>query len=294
MIKCNSCQAISVFDEAKQAKSCEFCGASAIVDYDETDDVIRPEGVLPFQVSEPQARDLIRGWYGRLWWAPGKLKSKAMTDTVKGVYLPYWTFDAQVHADWTAQAGYHYYETESYNDSQGNRQTRQVQKTRWQHASGSLDKFFDDELVPASVGVQPDLLREIEPFPTTTDLKRYDPAFLSGWVVEQYQIDLLGAAQHSRETMEAKTNQLCASDVPGDTHRNLDVNADFSAQTFKHILVPIWLLTYTYGAQGYQVVVNGYTGTIGGKYPLSWWKIALAVLLALILIVIGIAVSGNR
>ena len=56
-----------MFDPAKQAKACEFCGASAIVDYDETNDVIRPEGVMPFQVSEVKARETIRGWYGKLW-----------------------------------------------------------------------------------------------------------------------------------------------------------------------------------------------------------------------------------
>ena len=70
-----------------------------------------------------------------------------------------------------------------------------------------------------------------------------------------------------------------------DTHRDLSVNADFSQQTFKHVLVPVWLLAYTYGSQSYQVVVNGYTGSIAGRYPKSWAKITLLVLA--ILAVIG-------
>ena len=118
---------------------------------------------------------------------------------------------------------------------------------------GALDHFFDDELVPASKGVPAELLRKIESFPTTSDLKPYQPGFLAGWVVEQYQIDLIAAAQHSREIMEGKTRQMCAGEVPGDTHRNLDVDSDFSAQTFKHVLVPIWLLSYLYGTKTYQV-----------------------------------------
>ena len=77
--------------------------------------------------------------------------------TVHGLYLPYWTFDAQVHADWTAESGYYYYETESYTDGQGRRQTRQVQRTSAGcRAAGSLEHFFDDELVPASRGVPTD------------------------------------------------------------------------------------------------------------------------------------------
>ncbi|MGV3531363.1 MAG: zinc ribbon domain-containing protein, partial [Chthoniobacteraceae bacterium] len=245
-------------------------------------------------IPETQIREKVRQWYASRWFAPNALKSRARTDTVDGVYPPYWTFDAQVHADWTADSGYYYYETEHFTDSQGKRQSRQVRKTRWQPSSGSLDHFFDDELVPASKGVPAELLRKIEPFPTTSDLKPYQPGYLAGWVVEQYQIDLIAAAQHSREIMEDKTRQMCASEVPGDTHRNLDVDSDFSAQTFKHVLVPVWVLAYNYGSSTYQVVVNGYTGTMAGKHPLSWIKITLAILAALILILIVALVSGGR
>jgi hypothetical protein len=78
--------------------------------------------------------------------------------------------------------------------------------------------------------------------------------------------------------MDAKIENLCAAQVPGDTHRNLQVETDYSGQTFKHILVPIWLVAYNYRASTYQVVMNGYTGAIAGKYPKSWVKITLAVL----------------
>lgn len=290
-VKCQSCQAITVFDPTRAAQRCDFCGSSALIPVEQSKAPIRPESLLEFKIPETQVRDTVREWYGSRWFAPNKLKSRALTDTVHGLYIPYWTFDAQVHADWTADAGYYYYETESCTDSNGRRQTRQVRKTRWVPSSGAIEHFFDDELVSASRGVNPELLRKVEPFPTTTDLKHYDPGFLSGWVVEQYQIDLVAAAQHSREIMDGKIEQLCASDVPGDTHRNLEVSANYSAQTFKHILVPVWVLAYNYGSQSYQIIINGYTGTIAGKYPLSWIKITLAVLAALIviLIIVGLA-----
>jgi len=287
-VRCQSCQAISVFDPTRVGQRCDFCGSSALVPVEQIKAPIRPESLLEFKLGEPEVRDIVKSWYASRWFAPNTLRTRALTDTVHGLYIPYWTFDAQVHADWTAESGYYYYETESYTDGQGRRQTRQVRKTRWVPSSGALDHFFDDELVAASRGARIDLLRQVEPFPTTTDLKPYDPRFLSGWVVEQYQIDLIEAARHSRETMEQKTQDLCAREVPGDTHRNLEVDADFSAQTFKHILVPIWLVAYDYGAKGFQIVVNGYTGSIAGKYPLSWIKIALAILAALI-VILGIA-----
>ncbi|MEO7760744.1 MAG: zinc ribbon domain-containing protein [Casimicrobiaceae bacterium] len=292
-VKCQSCQAISVFDPNKQAQRCQFCGSAQLVPYEQTKDAFRPESVLPFKISEGQARDTIRSWYGKVWFAPNALKSRALTDTVAGVYLPYWTFDAQVAARWTAEAGHYYYTTENYEDNNGRTQTRQVQHVRWEPAAGSLDHFFDDELVCASVGVKPALLRGIEPFPTTNQLVPYSSAYVTGWTVERYQIDLVAAAQNSRNQMEGELRALCAAEVPGDTQRNLQVESRWSKQTFKHVLVPVWLLTYHYGAKAFQVVLNGCTGRINGEYPKSWIKITLAVIAVLIVGIIVLS-SGRR
>jgi Zn finger protein HypA/HybF involved in hydrogenase expression len=293
-VKCQSCQAVSVFDPNRVSQRCDFCGSSSLIPVEQQNRLIRPESLLEFKLADTHVRDAARKWYGSRWFAPNKLKRRALTDTVHGIYIPYWTFDAQVHADWSAMSGDYYYETESYTDSNGQRQTRQVQKTRWYPTSGSLDHFFDDELIAASKGVQIDLLRKVEPFPTTTDLKPYDSRFLSGWVAEQYQIDLIAAAQASQQQMEVKTRALCDQQVPGDTHRDLQVQADFSGQTFKHVLVPVWLISYTYGSKVYQVVINGYTGAIAGKHPLSWIKIALLVVAILIGLLILLAIAGSK
>lgn len=292
-VRCQSCQAISVFDAERVGQRCDFCGSSALVPYEEIKESFRPESLLPMKISETQVRDAIRKWYGSRWFAPNKLKNSALTDTVKGAYIPYWTFDARVHADWTAESGYYYYETEHYTDAQGKRQTRQVRKTRWVPSSGSVNHFFDDALVCASRGVPSDLLRRIEPFPTG-ELVPYKAGFLSGWVVERYQIDLIAAAQTARQGMENEMERLCGAQVPGDTYRNLNVDCDFSGQTFKHILVPIWLLTYNYGRQSFRVLINGVTGTIAGNYPKSWVKILLLVISILAAVGIGLLIANQR
>ena len=121
----------------------------------------------------------------------------------------------------------------------------------------------------------------------------YDTAFLSGFVVEHYQIVLLDAAQRSQESMVRQLHDMCAAEVPGDTQRNLEIHPSFSAQTFKHILVPVWLLSYLYSAKTYQVVVNAYDGRMAGQYPKSAWKIALLVLLAIIVAVVFMMLAGE-
>ena len=292
-VKCQSCNAISVLDPARQAQNCDFCGSAQLVPYEEAKDAFRPESVLPFRISETDARDRIRAWYGKLWLAPNALKRRALTDTVRGVYLPYWTFDAQVHADWTAEAG-HYYTTSESVMVNGRLEQRQVQHVRWEPAAGSLDHFFDDDLVCASIGVHADLVRGIEPFPTGTDaLKPYSAAFVAGWLVERYQIDLVGAAQRARDAMNAKIESMCASQVPGDTYRNLVVHADYAGQTFKHVLLPVWLLRYSYGARAFQCVINGASGAVRGEYPKSPWKVALLVLAVLLVVLVVFWLGGK-
>jgi len=279
-VRCQSCQAISVFDSEEVGRRCDFCGSAALVPYEEVKDPFRPESLLPLKISASQARDLVRDWCRRRWFAPNAFAGKALTDTVKGLYLPYWTFDAKADADWTAEAG-------RYKDVVvGGKRERQVE---WTPASGSVSHAFDDDLVCASRGADPALLRGIEPFPTNA-LIPYDPGYLAGWTVERYQIDLVAAAGRSRRQMDEQLRVMCARQVPGGTQRNLVVRATYRDQTFKQILAPVWLLAYTYRGKAYQVVMNGVTGKIAGARPWSWVKLALAaiaILLALALLARG-------
>ncbi len=292
-VRCESCHAISQFDADRAAQRCDFCGSPAIVPAEDLRDAITPESLLPAAVPEPRVRDQLREWYRTRWFAPNRLKKSALTDTLHGIYLPYWTFDAKVDATWTAESGYHYYVTEQVRGSDGKLQSRQVRKTRWEPSAGALSHFFDDDLVPGTVGVHTALLRKVEPFPTLEDLKPYDPAYVRGWTVERYQVDLRQAATLSQGQMDEAMRALCGREVPGDTYRNLEVSSTYHGRTFKHILVPIWLVTYTYGPKSFQVVVNGYTGKMAGEHPLSWIKITLAVLAVVIVALVLFALASK-
>jgi len=285
-VRCQSCQAVSVFQANRVAQRCEFCGSPAVIDHQASEEAITPGSLLPFQHGEGQVRELLRRWYATRRFAPGSLKRAALTDTLHGIYLPYWTFDAHVDAQWRAEAGHYYYVPVSVRGPNGTTSVRMERRVRWVPASGRLQHFFDDLLQPGSAGVHAGLLRQIEPFPVH-ELRAYSPGYVRGWTVERYQIDLPSAARNAAATMEQQTRALCAGQVPGDTYRNLQVRAHYSGRTFKHILVPVWLVSYRYGRRSYQVVVNGYTGVVAGERPYSAWKIAgavLAVLCALLLL----------
>lgn len=283
-VRCRSCKAISVFDPGRVGQNCDFCGSPELVDYEEIQAPLRPQSLLPFKVDETRIRESLRRWFGSRWFAPGELESSALIDRVHGIYLPYWTFDAQARCPWTAEAGTYYYTQESYRDSQGRHRTRTVRHVRWRPSSGVVEHYFDDEPVPGTQGVDLALLRAVEPFPTN-DLVPYDTAYLSGFVVEHYRVVLIDAARQSRLQMERRLRELCIYQIPGDTYRNLEIAPQYSGETFKHVLVPVWLLTYDYHGRSFQVVANGYTGAIAGRYPKSAWKIFF--LIATILLVLA-------
>ena len=288
-MKCQSCQAISVFKPERVAQNCDFCGSPALVPYDEIKAPIRPESVLPFKLSQGDVRDKVHAWYRSRWFAPNRFKNRAFTDTIHGLYLPYWTFDAQVAAQWTAEAGYYYYTTETYRDSKGNSQTRQVQHTRWESASGALDHFFDDELVPASRGVPAELLRRIEPFPTK-ELAPYDAGYVSGWVVEQYQIDLVAAAaafarNDGREAAPAVRAADSRRHVSQSAGRGRLQRANFQARPPADLAPELSIRRQDIPHRG-----NGFTGAIAGKYPKSWIKIGLLVL---VLVILGLIIFSS-
>lgn len=290
-VQCQSCRAVMVFDPSRVGQNCEFCGSPALVDYSEIKSPIRPQGVLPFKVDRNRVRDDIRGWWRGKWFAPGKLSKAALVDTVHSLYIPYWTFDARAHCPWEAEAGHHYYVNVEGRDSKGNRVVRREQRTRWEAAAGVVDHAFDDDAVPGTQGLPMEILRQVEPFPTQ-EVVPYDTAFLSGHVVEHYKVVLIEAAERSQQQMHQALMALCGRQVPGDTYRNLRIFPTFTGRTFKHVLVPVWLLTYNYRAKAFQVIVNGYTGRIAGKYPISFWKVLLVALLVLVALVIVLSLQS--
>jgi predicted RNA-binding Zn-ribbon protein involved in translation (DUF1610 family) len=280
-VQCQSCRAVMIFEAGRVGQNCEFCGSPALVDYTEIKSPISPIGVLPFKVDRGTVRDSMRAWWRSKWLAPGALARTSLVDTVHSLYIPYWTFDAHAHCPWEAEAGHYYYVAVQARDAQGRAVVRQERRTRWESAAGVVDHTFDDEPVPGTQGIPADLLRQIEPFPTQEQVLPYDTAFLAGHVVEHYRVVLLDAAERSQQQMRARLEAMCARQVPGDTYRNLRIHPVFTGRTFKHVLVPLWLLSYSYGRRTFQVIANGYTGRVAGRYPYSVWKILALILLAM-------------
>ena len=279
---CGSCGARTAVESHVRSTTCPFCG-SPQVDTTEAVEGVRPESVIPFSVTETEAVTAFQKWIQGLWLRPNALQRLARLGTVQGVYIPHWTFDSLTQSFWSAESGTYYTETEWYTDSEGERQSRPVQKTRWEPASGSHRALFDDCLVHASRGVDVGLIRQIEPFHTEA-LVAYDPRFLAGWLAEDSQRTMRECWPDARTRMDEAIRNACIRKIPGDTHRGLSIRTRYLHPTCKLCLLPVWIAVYRYRRESYPCLVNGQTGEIHGKAPYSWIKVTFVVLIVLVLV----------
>ena len=269
-----------------KALHCVYCSMPLVIADAYKEDWILPGAVLPFQIKKEKSFVIFQKWVSKLWWAPNKLKKAALDPQfTKGLYLPYWTFDAQLFASYTGKRGEYYYETQSYRDSNGKKQPRRVRKTRWYAASGNVSGFVDDTLIKASKQKTGRIPNKIARW-NLKKLQPFNSGFLSGFVTEKYTIPLKEGHLHSKEVARDIATRWCKQDIGGDTQRVSSLDMNLSEETFKHILLPVYVSAYRFKGKEYNFFINGENGQISGTRPYSFWKIFFAVLVVVILILI--------
>ena len=277
---CPNCGAVVEIHGATHATECPFCATPVVLDTGTTRH-IKPQALIPFALTETEARKAMTAWLGSLWFAPNTLLEYARKGrAMNGVYVPFWTFDAATASRYTGQRGEYYYETRTVQVRvNGKMQTRQerVRHTRWYPASGHVAREFDDVLVMASHSLPARLGNELTPWDLGA-LVPYGPEYLAGFQAEGYTVGLAEGHGEARQRMAAVILQDVRRDIGGDEQRVHDVDTRWSEETFKHILLPVWMAAYKYNGKSYRFLVNGQTGEVQGERPWSIWKIAFAVL----------------
>lgn len=295
--KCENCGAEIELDEAEQATECPFC-ASPVVLGTGRQRPIKPAALIPFALDERAARKAMTDWLGGLWFAPNGLQQYARKGrTLTGIYVPFWTFDADTRTRYRGQRGDAYYETRTITvEVDGKRQKRQqqVRKIRWHRVSGRVARFFDDILVLASKSLPKSHTDALAPW-ELGDLVPYRPEYLAGFRAEGYTVPLDQGFDIARSVIERRVERDVRFDIGGDEQRIDDIDTTISDVTFKHVLLPVWMAAYKYRGRTFRFVVNGQSGSVKGERPWSVVKIALAVLLgALLAGIIGYFIAQNQ
>lgn len=294
-VQCQSCGALVTFVPPEVARQCDFCAVQIVAQPKLSHPILAPQGVLPFRLTQQQASSGLRQWLSSRWFAPNSLKHFAQPDAIHGVYLPFWTYDSHTTSHYIGERGEYYYTTETYyeRDAKGNRvlRTRQVRHTRWQPAAGTVSRWFDDVLIPASVSLPEHRLVALEPW-DLAELKPYDPAFLSGFKAQRYQVGLPEGFERAKQLMAGVIQSDVRQDIGGDEQRIHNIATYYSGITFKHLLLPVYAGAYRFNGRVFQIVINGRTGEIQGDRPYSFWKIALFVTTLLFVAMFVLLVVG--
>lgn len=288
---CPQCGATVQFEEGRRTTTCPFCDTPYVGEGEVAPDRFAPEFVVPFSVTEAQAREKFRLFLARGgWFVPGDVRTSA-TQPPRGVYLPFWSFSTRSSSRWSAQIGEVWWETVTEmrtvmvnGRATSQMVTRQVRRVEWYPLGGAFHQYHAHYLVSGSRGLPQTIADAIRPYPVA-EAVRYAPHYLAGWLAEEYSIEREEAARISTEVFAENERQDVAGFLPGDEQSDVDVETEFSETTTDLLLLPVWVLAFQYRDRAWRFVVNGATGKVWHERPVSGRRIAVAVLLGIALLV---------
>ena len=248
---CGQCGAHSLWPPGQAAARCPYCGSSQLMESQETEGLVDPQAIAIMQFDEASATQTIIEWLSKGWTAPDDLKKSARKSNLRPAYYPFWTFDGTLDIHWSCEVN------EGSND-----------RPRWMSRHGTEYEMFDDVLVPGLTSLTFKDLNKLGMF-NLKDVVEFKPEYLAGWPALTYNRPLAKATLLAREQIVKQVRrELHSRILPGQQKRGLNTGGvNWSDMTFKHVLLPVWIGSYNYKGQEYQVMVNGQTGKVAGDKP---------------------------
>ncbi len=273
---CPSCGAETVLGAATVTATCPFCGANYVTQPPQEEDIIQPETLIPFRVGEGQALAQWRTWVKKRHFAPGDFRKGRHVAEMKGLYIPYWTYDSVLYTRYRGYGGERH--TERYTvRANGHTETRTRTEIVWRPLSGEHRMTFDNIPCPATDKLDRRLLDQVGPYSLTV-LHVYDPAYLAGFLAERYSVGLGEGFAAVRQYMERSMVREIERCLGYDEYRGMQYQHRYEEVRFKHVLLPLWLSRYTYRGKNYLCMINGESGRVAGRAPVSVPRVLLAVL----------------
>lgn len=289
-VKCKSCGAQTVFEAFVVSDRCPFCGNSNIQEEVITTGIM-PESIIPFKISAEAAIGLYKKWLRGKWLAPSKLRKGINSQKVQltGMYVPCWSFDADTSSYYTATAGEYYYVTvytTQVRNGKTERVAHQERRTRWYPVSGYYAEDFRNYIVDSSVHIDDNMYSRIQPY-NLEALTPYKSEYLSGFKAERYSVDLKTGWETAKERLSELISRGIIAQINADEVKDLHFKTAYGSKKYKHILLPLWFSSFKYKEKIYGYMINGQTGRVDGKSPLSPWKVTALVIGIAALVGIG-------
>ncbi len=281
LVRCENCGAKEVVSDKTISHNCSFCGSNKIVEAKDLPG-LKPDAVLPFSITSKVAEQSYKKWIKGKMFAPNDLKKKAKLNSFNGVYTPSWSFDTNVHTDYKGTLE----KDENYRDSQGRIHTR----TKVKRVKGSRDDKYIDYLMSVGQKIDRVTFNKIQPF-NLKDLKVYSHEYLAGFVSNHYDITAKESWKSAKRYMTDDIKRKIVRYHHADRERHLELSQDFKDIKYSYFLLPVWVASYNYKEKLYNFFVNGTTGEVSGKTPVSPIKVALAIIFAVLIFALFIMIG---
>ena len=272
-LECQNCGAESTIPVEAMTATCPFCASNKVIHRDASQDILRPKFLIPFKIEEQVCTKIARKWLGSSWMTPRELRQVAKVADFVPIYLPFWTFDANATSNWQAEVGHT--KTERYYDH-SDREWKTRTKTVWRWESGQVQVPFDDVIIQGTRFISRLLLGRINQF-ILDELVPYEPSFLAGFQAQSFDISLENSWEESRSEMRESTRRVCINQASSSKFRNFSMGVDFEGESWRYILLPVYVASYVYDGRLYQALVNGQSGEISGQRPVNWEKVWLMI-----------------
>mgnify|MGYP001220212753 FL=1 len=206
----------------------------------ETREIHPPQALIPFVVGLDEVKTGLRAWFKE------KKVERPRVSPIVGVYVPVWTFDVGGEVRWHG---------------------RLRRGDDWVAVSGSKQLLLDDVLVPATDKLPAALLNILHSY-ASEGLVAYDARYLADWPAERYQVSLAEASLRARKQVVNGLRKRPYEVTRGEAVNDLTFNSSgMMVESFKLILLPVWMVHYQVAGGVYDVLVNGQNGGVVGQFP---------------------------
>lgn len=279
--RCENCGANTVLPRSTLATKCPYCSSPVVVD-EGNRGLIRPDTVVPFELSAEQAEHHLSVWARGKLYAPRNFRKGHKNLSIKGVYTPAWTFDL-------ATVTY-------YKGRLGKRRTRTVHRNgksytetyiEWFHVEGTVDDSFDDIYVSGNNHISTSDFNKLD---LTNQAKYavYRDEYLAGYIADNYTVspeDAFNLAyKKARNMIYNEIMRMYNADEDG----GLQLQTDVVSRSFKYVMLPVYVVSCKYRNKTYNQYVSGvYSKSdknkvkVSGTAPISPWKVLITVLVCL-------------
>ncbi len=259
LYSCNTCGGEIICDKTTAATSCPFCDNPVIM-VGQLSGSLKPDFVIPFKLDKKAAVEALKKHYSGKRLLPKVFKDQNHIDEVKGVYVPFWIFDADAHANIRFRTT----KVRSWSDSN-------YTYTRTSHYSVTRGGSIGFQRVPVdgSSKMADDLMESIEPFDFSQAVD-FKTAYLSGYLADKYDVDSEQSVERANSRIRTSSENAFAATVNGySTVTPVSTNIHLDNGSAKYALYPVWLLNTTWNGNKYTFAMNGQTGKICGDLPMD-------------------------